>query len=83
MALGSAQSLTEMCTINIPGDKYWPARKAHNFIALSESRLSKKIWESRCLAALWASTAYYRDRFFFYFTILPFGVMYSETLVAS
>jgi hypothetical protein len=32
----------------------------------SVSRLSRKMWEPRCLTTLWASTACYRDSFTFY-----------------
>jgi hypothetical protein len=36
MALGSTQPLTEMSTMNIPGGKGWPARKADNLTAILE-----------------------------------------------
>jgi hypothetical protein len=37
MALGSTQSLTEMCTWNLPvGGKGRPARKAENLTAICE-----------------------------------------------
>jgi hypothetical protein len=42
MALGLAQTLTEMNTRNVHGGKGRPARKADNFIAICESRLSRK-----------------------------------------
>jgi hypothetical protein len=37
IALWSTQSLTEMSTMNIPGSKGRPARKADNLTAISES----------------------------------------------
>jgi hypothetical protein len=36
MALGSTQPLTEMSTMNLPGDKERPARKAENLTAICE-----------------------------------------------
>jgi hypothetical protein len=36
MALGSTQPLTEMSTMNIPGGKGRPVRKADNLIAICE-----------------------------------------------
>jgi hypothetical protein len=36
MALGSTQSLTEMSTRNLPGDKALPARKAGNLTSICE-----------------------------------------------
>jgi hypothetical protein len=36
MALGSTQSLTEMSTRTLPGDKRWPALKAENITAIYE-----------------------------------------------
>jgi hypothetical protein len=36
MALGSTQSLTEVSTRNLPGDKGRPARKAKNLTAICE-----------------------------------------------
>jgi hypothetical protein len=36
MALGSTQPLTEMSTINLPGGKGRPARKADNLIVICE-----------------------------------------------
>jgi hypothetical protein len=36
MALESTQSLTEMSTRNLPGDKERPARKADNLTAICE-----------------------------------------------
>jgi hypothetical protein len=30
------------------------------------SRLSREMWESRCLTVLWASAAYYRDTFYLF-----------------
>jgi hypothetical protein len=35
-ALVSTQPLTEMSTRNLPGDKWWPARKADNLTAICE-----------------------------------------------
>jgi hypothetical protein len=39
MALGSTQPLTEMSTINLPGGKKRPARKADNLVAICESKV--------------------------------------------
>jgi hypothetical protein len=36
MALGSTQPLTEMSTMNLPGGKERPARKAENLTAICE-----------------------------------------------
>jgi hypothetical protein len=36
MTLGSTQTLTEMSTRNLPGDKERPARKADNLTAIFE-----------------------------------------------
>jgi hypothetical protein len=36
MALGSTQTLTEMSTRNLPGDKGWLVHKADNLIAICE-----------------------------------------------
>jgi hypothetical protein len=36
MVLGSTQPLTEMSTMNLPGDKGRPARKADNLTAIYE-----------------------------------------------
>jgi hypothetical protein len=36
MALGSIQSLTEMSTMNLPGGKGRPTRKAENLTAIYE-----------------------------------------------
>jgi hypothetical protein len=60
--------LREMSTRNLPGGKGRPARrpKAHNFAAICEPTVYK-IWKSRRLTTLWASTAYYRDSFTFFF----------------
>jgi hypothetical protein len=37
MALGSTQPLKEMSTMNLPGGKGRPARKANNFTVIYES----------------------------------------------
>jgi hypothetical protein len=68
MALGSNQPLTEVSTRNLPGGKGRPARKADNLTAICEPIVCK-MWEPQRLTNLWASTAYYRDSFtYFYFT---------------
>jgi hypothetical protein len=64
MALGSTQSLTEMSTRNLPGDKGRPARKADNLTVICELSL-EKMWEPRRLTTLWVSTVCYRDSFTF------------------
>jgi hypothetical protein len=60
MALGSTQPLTEMSTRNVLGGKGWPALKADNLITFFEP-IFYKMWESRRLTTLWASTACYMD----------------------
>jgi hypothetical protein len=56
MALGSTQPLTEIYTRNLPGgDKGQRARKA-DLTAICEE-IVQKMWESRRLTTLWASTA--------------------------
>jgi hypothetical protein len=64
MALGSTQSLTEMCTINLPSGKWRPAREADNLTAICEP-IIYKMWEPRRLTCLWATTACYRENFTF------------------
>jgi hypothetical protein len=65
MALGSTQSLTEMSTRNLAGDKGRPARKVDSLAAISKP-IVLKMWEPRRLTILMASTACYRDSFTFY-----------------
>jgi hypothetical protein len=60
MALGSTQSLTEMCTRNLLGGKGQPVRKVENLTAICE-QTDYKMWEPRRLTTLWATTACYRD----------------------
>jgi hypothetical protein len=68
MALRSTQALTEMSTRKLAGGKEQPTRNADNLIAICEATVWK-IWESRRLTPLWASTACYRDNLpFFYWT---------------
>jgi hypothetical protein len=62
MVLGSTETLTEMSTRNLPGGKRRTARKADNHIAICEPTVYR-MWESRLLTNLWASTAYYKIRF--------------------
>jgi hypothetical protein len=64
MALGSTQTLTEISTRNLPGVKGRPAHQADNLTAICEP-IVWKMWEPRRLTTLWASTARYRDSFFF------------------
>jgi hypothetical protein len=66
MALGSTESLTEMSTRNLLGGKGPPARKADNLTAICESVIWK-MREPRRHTTLWASTAYYKDSFTFFF----------------
>jgi hypothetical protein len=61
-ALGSTQPLREMRTGNLPGGKGRSSRKAGNLTAICDP-IVYKMWEPLRLAALWASTAYYRDSF--------------------
>jgi hypothetical protein len=68
-AMGSTQPLTEMSTMNLPGGKGWPTRKADNLIAICEP-IVYKMWEPRRLTTLWASTACYKDRFTLHDTII-------------
>jgi hypothetical protein len=63
---GSIQPLTEMSIRNLPGVKERPARKADNLTAICEPILYK-MWDPRRLTTLWASTAWYRDSFTFFF----------------
>jgi hypothetical protein len=63
MALRSTQPLTEMSTRNLPGGKWWPARKA-DVTAICET-VVWKVWALRRLTILWASTACYRESFTF------------------
>jgi hypothetical protein len=65
MALGSTQPLTEVNTRNFSGGKWRPARKADNLTAICEPTVYK-MWESRRLTTLWASTVCYRDSFTFF-----------------
>jgi hypothetical protein len=65
MALGSTSPLTEMSTRNLPGVKKRPARKANFLTAVCEP-IVYKMWESRRLTTVWASTACYRDSFTFF-----------------
>jgi hypothetical protein len=64
MALGSTRRLTEMSTMNLPGRKVRPARKADNLTAICEP-IVYKMWEPRRLTTIWAFTACYRYRFTF------------------
>jgi hypothetical protein len=70
VALGSTQPLTEMNTRNLPGGKGRPAHKANNLTAICEP-IVLKVWASRRLTTLWASTASYRGSFgFFYLSMM-------------
>jgi hypothetical protein len=51
-----------MSTRNLPVGKELPVRKADSLTAICE-RIVYKMWESRCLTALWDSTACYKDSF--------------------
>jgi hypothetical protein len=64
MALGSTQPLTEMSTMNLPGGKGRPARKADNLTAICEP-IVYILWDPQRLTTLWASMAWYRDSFTF------------------
>jgi hypothetical protein len=70
MSLESTQPLTEMSARNLPGGKGWPARKADSLTAICEPIVYKKMWEPRRLTTVWASTACYRDSFYFHITFL-------------
>jgi hypothetical protein len=63
MVLRLTQPLIEMSTMNLPGGKLRPARKADTLSAIFEP-----MWEPRRLAILWASAACYRNNFSFFFT---------------
>jgi hypothetical protein len=69
----STQPVTEMRTRSIAGDKGLLACKAGNLITIW---LSRKVWELRCLTALWASISC----FTFPFYIFRFGVISPFTL---
>jgi hypothetical protein len=58
-------SITDMSTRNLPGGKKRPALKA-DLTAICES-IVYKMWETRRLATLWASSVCYRDSFTFFF----------------
>jgi hypothetical protein len=68
-----SQPLTERSTRNNPGSIRRPggrpARKADNLTAISEP-IDQKMWESRRLTTLWASTSCYRDSFTFIIIII-------------
>jgi hypothetical protein len=49
-----------MSTRNIPVGKVRPARKADKLTAIYEL-IVWQMWEPRCLTALWAFTACYKD----------------------
>jgi hypothetical protein len=67
VALGLTQPLTEMTTRNPVGVKGGRlAREANNLSAICEP-IVKKMWEPRRDTNLWASTAWYRDSFTFYY----------------
>jgi hypothetical protein len=55
MALESTQLLTKISIMNIPGGKERPAHKADNH----------KMWKTRRLTTLWASSTCYRSSFTF------------------
>jgi hypothetical protein len=58
-----------MSTKNLPVGKGRPASKADNLTAICEPMFQKML-ERRRLTTLWATTAYYRDNFtFFFFTL--------------
>jgi hypothetical protein len=57
MACGSTESLTELNTLNLPGNKAQPARKAGNLTATFVT-IVYDVWEPRYLNTLWAFTAY-------------------------
>jgi hypothetical protein len=67
MAPGSTQPPTEMSTRNLPGGKGRPARKADSLTTIWEP-IVWKMWESRRLTILWASTVCYRNSFTFILT---------------
>jgi hypothetical protein len=64
MVLVSTQPLTEMSNRNLPGVKGRPAPKTDNLTAIRQPIVYKNV-EPRRLTTLWASTACYRDSFFF------------------
>jgi hypothetical protein len=62
VTLGSAQTLTEMSTRNLPGGKGLLACKADDLTATCESTIYK-MCEPRRLTTLWDSTGCNRDSF--------------------
>jgi hypothetical protein len=64
----SIQPLTEMITRKLPGGKERPASKADKLTAICEP-IVYKMWESRRLTPLWASTACYREDFTTYYNV--------------
>jgi hypothetical protein len=67
MALGSTQLLTEISIMNLHGGKGKgrPARKTDNLTSICEPTVYR-MWETRCLTALWTFTACYIDSFTFF-----------------
>jgi hypothetical protein len=71
MALGSTQPLTEMSTRDLFLGKGRPSHEADNLTAICDT-IVYKMWESRRLTILWASTACYRDNCNFNFLLFYF-----------
>jgi hypothetical protein len=75
MALGLTQPLTEMSTMNLPGDEGQPAHRVDNLTTICEP-IVYKMWEPQRLTILWASTPCYRDSFtFFYFMFVELFIV--------
>jgi hypothetical protein len=75
VAMGSTQPLTEMIARNLPGDKGRPERKADNLTAICELTVYKNV-EASTPRNLWASTAYYKNRFFPFIIIISWVKIY-------
>jgi hypothetical protein len=69
--LGLTQTLTQISTSNLPGDKVWPARKTDNLTAIGEV-IVQRTWKPRRLTTLWASMACHRDRFTIFLLLLQY-----------
>jgi hypothetical protein len=64
------------------GYKGRPGRRADNLTAICEPTVYK-IWESRYLTSLWASTACYKDNFTFILHVFYLKMKTHKTIVFS
>jgi hypothetical protein len=80
MVLGSTQPLTEMSMRNVPEGEGRTARKADDITAICE-RTVYKIWKPLRLTILLASTAYYRDSFTLFCTLISKIFCYKKYII--